>query len=267
MVKPKNEDKYCLVFDLSGFKNINLNLEKEELKERVEEWYNFINQNIKNSGFNQYSVCSDSVFIIEDCNSKSFKKILGFSRTILENGIIQQFPIRGTITCGKAYLKENIIYGPAIVEAFERTEQQEWLGIIISDYYNNDKFNDKAKNSINKLWNWDNVFMYSVPLKNAYGIELTPVVSWNPQMEILLKNTLDGGLIKEEHEIKWNWGYKMQNTIIFYLYKQIAKYNRLDPRKFYGILPIQLIYSYIKDQSNSEKIFQKIARELIVLED
>ena len=262
MVSPKNEDKYCLVFDLYGFKNINRNLEEEALKERVEEWYNFISQNIKNSGFKQYSVCSDSVFIIENSNLRSLKKILDFSRLILENGLIQKFPIRGTITCGKAYLKENIIYGPAIVEAYERTEHQEWLGIIISNYYNN----DKLKKATNKLWDWDNIFMYSVPWKNANEIELTPIVSWNPQMEFILKNTLEGGLIKEEKEgeIKWTWGYKMQNTIMFHLYKQIAKRHNLNPRQFYGILPIELIYYYIKYPDTSEKAFAEIMKERIV---
>jgi hypothetical protein len=98
---------------------------------------------------------------------------------------------------------------------------------------------------------------------------LTPIVSWNPQMEFILKNTLEGGLIKEEKEgkIKWNWGYEMQNTIMFHLYKQIAKRHNLNPRQFYGILPIELIYYYIKYPDASEKAFAEIMKERIVSAD
>lgn len=184
---------------------------------------------------------------------------MGFSKRLLEVGIARSFPLRGGISFGRVYSNDHSLFGPAVMNAYDFSNKQDWFGICCNFSENGPGFKH-----LEEILDWDVVFMYSVPFKEG-EIESLPVVSWNvPNLDDLLNYTTDKGLINGKKAIKWNeWGHKFQNTVIFSIYTKIMKNTDKDPKLFYGINPMQAIDRYldasrIENKSKLNKLLDKI---------
>jgi tetratricopeptide (TPR) repeat protein len=253
-----NDLKYCLVCDVCGFKNININIRGKELIRRVTDWTEFARDVAHDFGIDDVKICSDTLFAVTDNNEKGLSNLLGFSKRLLEVGIARSFPLRGGISFGRVYSTDHSLFGPAAIGAYELSNKQDWFGICCDFSENSPSFKH-----LKKIWDWDIVFMYSIPFKDGEIMSL-PVVSWNvPNLNDLLNYTTDKGLMNSKTAIKWNeWGHKFQNTVIFSIYTKIMKTTDKDPKIFYGINPMEAIDLYldvssIENKSKLNKLLDK----------
>lgn len=251
------DEMYCYVGDLLGFRDFILNLEEEKQEEKVEEWIRFVEETKNNyHNITHYHLVSDTIFIGSEGNQNGLDDLLHFSKSLLENGIRRGFLLRGSITFGKVKWDTRITFGKAIVDAFNLANEQNWIGTICEN-----SFQD-----LSGLWDFDLVVRYPVPMKKG-KIDQFPAVSWNvPSTEYFIQKSRENGLMRPEEGLTWNkHGYKIQNTRLFSMYldkiKDFAasiKVGRVHPSQPYaGLLQTYFI----------EKDWEKILRATGFLKD
>ena len=119
---------YLLVADVLGFSNIVKNLPSAKLEERVDTWINLVKNSKNDAEIEKLQLISDTVFALEDDSEDGFKRLLEFSKLLLERGMETFFPIRGAIARGDLSWS-NLIYGKALLDAYELERSLEWIGI------------------------------------------------------------------------------------------------------------------------------------------
>jgi hypothetical protein len=88
---------------------------------------------------------SDSfLFYTSDSSAESYPCIEQESRHFFIGAIYKRIPIRGALTIGELYVDKdnNIFVGPAVIDAYEYAEKQDWLGFILTP---------NARNKLRKL--------------------------------------------------------------------------------------------------------------------
>lgn len=83
----------------------------------------------------RYACFSDSFLIYTESDSGAdLTYIDSVARWFVYNLITSHIPVRGALSCGDFYAdKENSIYfGPALIEAHEYGEAQDWLGLLLA---------------------------------------------------------------------------------------------------------------------------------------
>jgi hypothetical protein len=237
---------YCYVGDLLGFRKTILNLNEEEQIKRVEEWVQFIESGKDNfNHITDYHWVSDTIFVgASDC-VEGLDDLILFSKYVLEEGAKKSFLMRGAIAFGNVRWNDKITFGKAIVNAYVRANNQEWIGTSC----------ESDLPHINSLWNFDKVFCYPPPMKRGEPIRLSPVVSWKvPPTDLLSRLSTDKGLTSTGEGLRWEWGMKIQNTRIFALYlekikslEERDKPHKANPSEFHGSLHTSLIEINIED--------------------
>ena len=76
--------------------------------------------------------------------------LLLFSKYVLEEGVKKSFLIRGAIALGDVRWNDKITFGDAIVKAYIRANNQDWIGTSCESYLPH----------IDLLWDFDKVFWY-----------------------------------------------------------------------------------------------------------
>lgn len=234
------DPKYCLVCDVCGFKNININIRSNELIRRVADWTEFT-KGLADDFEIDIKICSDTLFAVADNSKNDLRNLLGFSKRLLEVGIARSFPLRGGISFGKVYVSDHSLFGPAAIAAYNLSNKQDWFRISCDFSEDSTVFKH-----LDGIWDWDALFMYSVPFREGEIVSL-PIVSWQvPNLNDLMTYTVGKGLMNSKAAIKWNeWGHKFQNTLIFSIYSKIMKKSAKDPKTFYGIIPMEAIDLYL----------------------
>jgi len=82
-------------------------------------------------------VCFSDTFLIytSDDSAQNFTLIDQVSRWFVYSLLINDsIPVRGAISCGDFYAdrSSNLYFGPALVEAYEYGEAQDWIGFLLS---------------------------------------------------------------------------------------------------------------------------------------
>lgn len=228
---------FCLVVDALGFSAINKNLEGDGLKERVDGWVQLA-ENVKKEGSIEHvRLISDTLFVVAEHTPEGLKELIKISRELLEEGIKRALPFRGGITQGDAYWDDVSTYGPAIISAYELSENQNWIGI-------------SCENTIEEaidLFSFDFLVPYLVPLKNG-PVRYAPTVVWNiPSYSEFYNQLVKDGLTKMGDKLKWSTINKFKNTIDFSIYLKLVRlmYNHMPPNKTFGYFPSELIYQFI----------------------
>ncbi len=134
-------------FDLLGFKN---RIMKKDAKDRIirdaYDIYNTYNtalnaakKNSEKDGKDPTKVYhrffSDTFFFYtKDDSRDAFANIESVSTCFFTEMIMGQIPLRGSMTVGDFFFKEEegIFFGPALIEAYDRGEKQNWLGFILT---------------------------------------------------------------------------------------------------------------------------------------
>lgn len=83
----------------------------------------------------QHAWFSDTFLIMaHDDSAESFKRIESMSRHFASSLICYEIPLRGAIACGRLYANsdKSVIFGSALVEAYEYGEGQDWLGLLLT---------------------------------------------------------------------------------------------------------------------------------------
>ena len=198
---------YFLAADLLGFSSIVCNLDQDELDKRVNGWTNLAQKIKSEAGINELQLISDTLFVREEDSKDGLQRMIRFARSLLEESIHRELPIRGAITHGDVTWGQ-LIYGKPVIEAHKLEKSQDWIGIACSP----------KLPRIECFWGWNTVVVYTIPLKFGQ-IKLGPVLVWNiPRIDVLVSKTTSGGLYKEGDSLPWEWQLKLMQTVLFSKY-------------------------------------------------
>jgi hypothetical protein len=230
---------YCYVADMLGFKSMILNLPVEKQANRVTDWIQFVSEGINKFNIDNYQLVSDTIFAGTEDSEEGLKKLLSFSKYMLENGIKKSFLLRGAISYGEVTWDAHISYGKAIVDAYNLANDMDWIGTAcLSTVVHEDS----------SLWTSGLIVQYVVPMKKGDVISL-PTVIWNiPTFTDLMILTTSYGLFPEGHNpIKFSYYNKIQNTALYSHYIKTMQSRKLPLNEIYGFMPLQLAVSNVED--------------------
>ena len=129
--------RWFAYFDLLGFSNLVLNNRIEHVLPIYEDVLKIISRKAdpkKGKGLS-YSWFSDTFILFTKGNSEQeFALIEQASRLFFQHLILKEIPVRGSLTIGELYSlqKKNIFIGPALIDAYEYGERQNWLGFVLT---------------------------------------------------------------------------------------------------------------------------------------
>ena len=109
-------DHYSLAADLLGFSSIVSNLSGRALNKRIGDWVNLVQRIRPVAPTVEIQLISDTLFVREEGSAEALRRLLSFSRTLLEDGISHALPVRGAIAFG-AVEWGRLTYGKAVIEA------------------------------------------------------------------------------------------------------------------------------------------------------
>lgn len=226
---------YFLCADILGFSDLVKNLNQSELDEKINVWIHIVHLSAKKYGIEKYQLISDTVFAAVSNEKSELKKLINFSRELLNLGIHRSLLIRGGISYGQYTWNENLVYGPAVIKAHNLEMKQQWLGISLG--IDAPLSNQECKEM--------QVIVYPVPHSNG-PIVLSTSIIWNvPTFEKLKKLSTSGGLTVKGHGLDWQWSNKIQNTGLFGLYLNfLSKNPEAVLSKYHGLHPFDFINEF-----------------------
>ena len=216
---------YLLVADVLGFSNIVSNLSEDEMDERINAWISMVTEIKSETGLTSLQLVSDTVFAKEDDSEDGLKRLLRFSRLLLERGIENSFPVRGGIAYGHVTWG-RLIYGRAVIDAYRLERSLDWIGI-------------GCERLPNLPWSWDLICCYPVPRK-AGPIGYSAAVVWTTSNSSLREGWGSSELFDARKGVTWENQSKIMNTILFLRYVREAKHSGFPPNSFITGVPSQL---------------------------
>jgi hypothetical protein len=127
-----NGNCWLAYFDILGFSNMVENFPVEFVKESYKKALK------KGEQFNsrcKFKWFSDSfIFYIENDSLDSYRCIRTASILFFRDMFLKEIPMRGCLNVGQLYADEEngIFFGPALIDAHDFAENQEWIGFILS---------------------------------------------------------------------------------------------------------------------------------------
>lgn len=219
---------YFFVADILGFGNIVRNSNKVDLLARINSWTTIVDSLAHQHDIDNIQLISDTVFAHTESSTAGLKKLVEFSRSLLNQGVPQSLPIRGAITHGD-FDWGRLTYGKAVIDAHELETSQNWIGVSCGSLPH-----------IADNWGFDSLIAYPTPLK-AGLVKIHPVVDWSVPIKELTKYLTDGGLTHNEEVIQWDLMEKLNNTVQFSVYKSLIRQYKGHPDKFYGVSSMEAI--------------------------
>lgn len=220
---------YFFVADILGFGNIVRNLNEDDLMSRINSWTTLVDYIANQHDIDDIQLISDTVFAFTESSTAGLRKLIEFSRSLLNQGVEQSLPIRGAITHGD-FDWGRLTYGKAVITAHEIETCQNWIGVSC----------DNNLPHVEDQWGFDSLIAYPTPMK-AGPVKIRPVVDWSVPIKELVKYLMGGGLTLEGEVIQWALMEKLNNTVQFSVYKSLIKQYESDPDKFYGISSMEVI--------------------------
>jgi hypothetical protein len=221
---------YFLIADILGFGSIVANSPPEAVSGRVNEWISLAERTAEAAGITSVQLVSDTVFAAVDSTLDGLRRLTGYARRLLEEGIAQSLPVRGAVAHGP-FEWGRLIFGPAVVTAHTLEAAQDWIGVAC----------DNDLPHLGQAWGIGGLVCYPAPLRSG-PIRNYPIVSWNvPQLRALAKHLCGGGLTSEGQILTWNWGRKVTNTAHFGIYLRLLAQANEYPETFHGFLPLEVI--------------------------
>jgi len=109
---------YFFVADILGFGNIVRNSNEVDLVARINSWTTIVDSLAHQHGIDNIQLISDTVFAYTESSTAGLRKLVEFSRLLLNQGVQQSLPIRGAITHGD-FDWGRLTYGIAVITAHE----------------------------------------------------------------------------------------------------------------------------------------------------
>lgn len=245
----KYETRFIAYLDVLGWKSlINKSNGNDSIVQQLGISINAIQQQIKMNQFLprpndlQITQFSDSVAISTSTKYPLSETLLGTIKFIINNFMNLGFLVRGGVTCGLLIHRDSMIYGPALIRAYElESKYAIWPRVLLDDSLvpggsTGNTYVDKQNHFIgfDKLWKKDQdddkIYLdYLQPIITAPGIELD---------ENLLKATLEPArkIIKAglEQFDKDSKEYSKYNWMISYFNCLIDEYPNAQLEKIVG---------------------------------
>jgi hypothetical protein len=185
-------------FDLLGFRK---KVERDQLGFVLQDYHEVLaaikketRRDVRTRGF------SDTfLFYMLDDSKESFLEINNACRSFFHRMILKEIPLRGSLTVGELYVEsDDVLIGPALVEAYDYAERQDWLGfVLIPNAREQLKRYDVDGKAVYDLlcehWYRD----YDVPVKSGRGPESRETESL-PACTMNLKRFLHGNQYLDE---------------------------------------------------------------------
>ncbi len=227
---------YFLLADILGFKNIIENIPEDNLSTRIDEWISLVKTAVDKYSIKRYSLLSDTLFVSVPSSVDGLESIILMSKYLLEEGLLRSIPLRGAITHG-SFEWGHFVYGKAVIDAHNIEKNQNWIGITCST--------DIPLESLH--WGEKKLICYS-PLMKTGLLIFHPVVSWDiPTYSDLCNLLAKKGLVPKGNNCKvsYEWIERINNTIIFRMYKNIIKKYNLSYDEMHGISSMAFLENHI----------------------
>ena len=225
---------YFFVADILGFGNIVRNSNEVDLVARINSWTTLVDSLAHQHDIDNIQLFSDTVFAYTESSTAGLRKLVEFSRSLLNQGVQQSLPIRGAITHGD-FDWGRLTYGIAVITAHELETSQNWIGVSC----------DNNLPHVGDHWGFGSLIAYPTPLK-AGPIKIHPVVDWSVPSKELAKCLTGGGLTHEGEVIPWALMEKLNNTVQFSVYKSLLRQYKGHPDKFYGVSSMEVISLFLE---------------------
>jgi hypothetical protein len=225
---------YFFIADLLGFGSVVRNSTDSELVTRINSWTGLVESLAKKNAIENIQLISDTIFASTDSSSEGLKKLILFSRALLNDGVPQSFAIRGAIVHGE-YNWGRLTYGKAVIAAHELETNQNWIGVSC----------EEGLPHMDDHWGFESLLAYPTPQKNG-PIMIRPVVDWDiPSTKELTSFLCRGGLTRAGEIIPWTLGEKLNNTMLFSIYKALIRKNHGSANKFHGLSAMEVIELHV----------------------
>jgi hypothetical protein len=219
---------YCLVADILGFQKIVLNAPTTQREQRIAEWTELVKKEAERAGL-RYQLISDTVFAVVPRDEDGLRRILSFSRRLLEDGLRRHFPLRGAVAAGEVAWSDELVHGPALVEAYRLETAQDWIGMLCDA---DDAHEEGCR---------DLLVAYPVPMKSGF-VQLQTALRWNvPTSVEISQMTVGGNLTRPGDTLEHSWFRKMTNTALFGAYLRLIDLCGAPSSHFVGYTSLQLI--------------------------
>jgi hypothetical protein len=166
-----------------------------------------------------YRFFSDTFFFYtKDDSRDAFVNIESISSCFFTEMIMRRIPLRGSMTVGNFYVdeQEGIFFGPALIEAYDCSEEQNWLGFVLTENAEKQmaKYDANGKTVLD-IYKEHYYSKYDVPCKNNYttkvlafkmnftGKELSKKVQDYPLLDSVVKMKTNIQRIEPKYKKKY----------------------------------------------------------------
>jgi len=216
-----NRDRFIAFIDILGFRNLVLREPSlEDFCGRYRKVFLPLAKDIDRCSISHREF-SDSLFVaVKNVDlDQELENLATFCCSLLTRSVEALLPIRGAISYGRVLWDDEVIVGPAIIEAVECQEVQEWIGIILAP--STARYLGRKPSLLSHLQSRGLIREYEVPVKPHPAIVSAWVIEMNwqsPQEEIARKKNQQ--LQEAVQNIALQAGYpgaelKCKNTIDF----------------------------------------------------
>jgi hypothetical protein len=221
---------YFFMCDLLGFKQIIRNSDDLQRTQRIGRWVSLVSDSARATGV-EIQLVSDTVFARAEDSAQGLRRLIAFAQRLLNEGVPRSLLIRGAIVRGE-YDWGALIYGPAVVDAYELEAAQNWVGVTC---HVNVVHADE-------LTAFGSLIRYNPPFKTQTAATHS-VIDWSiPSPQQLLPMMGGEGLLKAGDFFTWELLNKLNNTALFSMYKARVRALGGEAGNFYGITGIELAW-------------------------
>lgn|GEM_PF-3108487 len=200
-------EQFVLVADVLGFSAIMRNVPGELRSKRLDDWLGAINRSILPDQRRQ--VVSDTVFVTAATSEDGLRGLIQTARHLLEQGVVNNLPIRGAIARGDVDWQSDALWGPGVVEAYSLGQSTEWLGVVLAE---------STEPIPDALFDRRELVTFPTPFKEG-PVRMYANVRWAAPPASALAGLTTGGFLTDPKEsLGWSWMRKLQFTSDFRLY-------------------------------------------------
>lgn len=172
---------------------------------------------------------TDALIVIVDGDNNSLKRLIHFSRDLLEKSLVASFPLRGSIIQG---IPNDLNSGDPVIDKLLKVEKmQEWIGIMVD-----------IGEELYKEFS-DDLITYLIPSKPEEVLKLYRALIWDvPNCDKLFRYLIKDGLVGPRNKtstLTHAFMTKATNTVVFGIWVFNSLKEKREKDKFFMGIPIK----------------------------